>query len=105
VPWPEYSNPDFSRTLLFFHWTAVLIASTGFLYGFVTRWQLTPKFMLFGYGLMAMICVIETFWYMTGDYKYIAMIIEFAAYFLILLLLHNNHFQEIYFEMKSPSHE
>ncbi|TVQ06173.1 MAG: hypothetical protein EA359_01530, partial [Balneolaceae bacterium] len=86
-----YSNPDFPHTLLFFHWSAVLFASTGFIYGYLTRWPFTPTFMLAGYGFMG---IIETFWFMTSPYKYPTMAFEFTAYILILTLLHSKGFRE-----------
>jgi hypothetical protein len=88
VPWPPYSNPDFSRGILFFHWATVIFASSGFLYGYFSRWRFTPRFMFIGYGLMASMCVIETFGYMTSETKYVAMGLEFAAYAVILIILH-----------------
>jgi len=38
--------------------------------------------MSFAYGMMTIVCVIETFGYMTSKTKYIAMAAEFAVYIL-----------------------
>ena len=61
VPWKRFSNPDFPTYILIPHWSVVLYASIGFLYGYFTHWSKTPQFMLIGYSFMMLLCVIETF--------------------------------------------
>lgn len=46
--------------------------------------------MAIAYGLMALVCVIETFGYMTNENKYLAMGAEFTAYIIILIIILNN---------------
>jgi hypothetical protein len=93
VPWKPFTNPEFPFWLLIIHWGSVLFASVGFIYGYLTHWIKTPQVMTIGYGLMAVVCVIETFGYMTSKTKYLAMGAEFTAYILILLLLYkSSHF-------------
>lgn len=92
VPWKPYTNPDFPFWVLLLHWGVVLFASVIFIYGYLTRWSKTPQVMTFAYGLMAGVCVIETFGFMTSTTKYLAMGAEFLAYFLILLLLYKSHY-------------
>lgn len=100
VPWMAYSNDEFPRLLLFFHWSVVIFASTGFLYGYFTRWHATPDFMIIGYGLMAVICVIETFGYMTNETKYLAMGLEFTAYIIIIFILRHGDFRALHFNTR-----
>ncbi|TAL39855.1 MAG: hypothetical protein EPN93_00530 [Spirochaetes bacterium] len=90
VPWNPYSNPEFPKWLLFIHWSSVLFASIVFIYGYFTRWKKTPHLMAIAYGLMALVCVIETFGYMTNENKYLAMGAEFTAYIIILIIILNN---------------
>jgi hypothetical protein len=93
IPWKPYTNPAFPHWVLILHWGSVSIASLGFLLGYATHWTKTPLFMTMAYGLMALVCVIETFGYMTNSTKYMAMGAEFAAYIVILLLLFkSDHF-------------
>lgn len=97
VPWKPFTNPQFPFWVLIIHWGSVMFASLGFVYGYLTHWLKTPQFMVFGYGFMALVCVIETFGYMTGKTKYLAMGTEFTAYIIILFLLFKsqhfiNHF-------------
>lgn len=53
--------------------------------------------MSISYSLMAAVCVVETFGYMTSDFKYLAMTAEFAAYILILFLLYKSNYFSNYF--------
>lgn len=46
---------------------------------------------------MALVCVIETFGYMTNESKYFAMTAEFIAYISILLLLFKSNYFTEYF--------
>ncbi len=97
VPWEPYSNPEFPRWLLFFHWGAVLFTATVFLYGYFTRWSSTPHLMAIGYGMMAIVCVVETFGYMTSKTKFLAMGLEYTAYTVILFILYHPTFRSQYF--------
>jgi hypothetical protein len=54
--------------------------------------------MLIAYGLMAIVCVIETFGFMTNKTKYITMAAEYIAYIVILLLLFKNSYFINYFK-------
>ena len=53
--------------------------------------------MTIGYGLMAVVCIIETFGYMTSKTKYLAMSAEFLTYTVILLLLFRSKYFMEYF--------
>lgn len=87
VPWKHFTNPEFPFWVLLIHWSSVLFASATLLYGYFTQWSKTPQAMAVAYGFMAMVCVIETFGYMTEKTKYMAMGGEFLAYTVILLYL------------------
>lgn len=93
VPWKPFTNPAFPDWLLVIHWGSVLLAAAGFLTGYFTHWARTPQFMVFAYGMMAVVCAIETFGYMTSEYKYLAMAGEYLAYTIILIMLYKTeHF-------------
>ncbi len=98
VPWKPYSNPDFPKWLLFVHWTSVIFASSVFIYGYFSRWRLTPILMSAAYGTMALVCLIETFGYMTSRTKFLAMGLEYAAYTLILIVLFDARFASQHFD-------
>ncbi|HMQ06010.1 MAG TPA: hypothetical protein PKC30_01860 [Saprospiraceae bacterium] len=92
VPWKPLTNPAFPPWVLVIHWGSVLFASVCFIYGYLTQWVKTPQIMALAYSLMALVCIIETFGYMTSKTKYLAMGAEFAAYITILFLLFKNHY-------------
>ena len=92
VPWKPFTNPEFPNWVLLIHWGSVLFASVAFFYGYFTQWSFTPKIMTLAYGAMAIVCVIETFGYMTNQTKYVAMGAEFLAYITILLLLYKSDY-------------
>jgi len=87
VPWTPFTNNDFPEWWLPIHWGSVLIASTGFLYGYFTHWNKTPQAILFGYVMLAVVCAIETFGFLTNKTKYLFMTTEYIAYIVILFLL------------------
>jgi hypothetical protein len=87
VPWQPFTNPEFPFWVLLIHWGSVLFASGIFIYGYLARWRRTPTMMLVGYSLMALVCIIETFGFMTSLWKYHAMGAEFLTYAVILWML------------------
>ncbi|MEM9833912.1 MAG: hypothetical protein AAF944_24995 [Bacteroidota bacterium] len=97
IPWKPFANPEFPNWLLVIHWSSVLFAAIGFLSGYFTRWGKTPQLMTVAYGIMALVCVVETFSYMTSKTKYLAMGVEYVAYLLILILLFNPCFAASHF--------
>lgn len=98
VPWTPFTNQDFPSWWLPAHWGSVLITSIGFLYGYFTSWKKTPQFMLATYLMLAIVCAIETFGFLTNDTKYIFMATEYVAYILILILLFRTKYFIKYFE-------
>lgn len=97
VPWKPFTNPEFPAWVLIIHWGSVLFASVSFLYGYFAQWSKTPQIMAFAYGMMAIVCIIETFGFMTSKTKYLAMGAEFLAYTIILLMLFKSKYFIDYF--------
>ena len=97
VPWKPFTNPEFPTWVLIIHWSSVLFASVSFLYGYFSQWSKTPQIMAVAYALMALVCIIETFGYMTNKTKYLAMGTEFLTYTVILLLLFKSKYFVAYF--------
>lgn len=97
VFWKPFTNTAFPDWLLILHWSSILFASAVFIYGYSTHWRKTPMLMTAGYIFMSIVCVIETFGYMTSDTKYIAMATELLAYIIILLLLYRTTYFLKYF--------
>lgn len=97
VPWKPFTNPEFPNWPLLFHWGSVLFASVTFCFGYLTHWPKTPLFMMIAYSIMALVCAVEPFGYMTSDSKYLAMAAEYAAYIFILFLLYKSNYFINYF--------
>jgi hypothetical protein len=91
IPWKPFTNPEFPTWLLLIHWSSILFAAVVFLYGYFAQWSKTPQIMAVAYTMMAIVCVIETFGYMTSNTKYLAMGGEFLVYAVILFLLFCTH--------------
>lgn len=98
VFWEPYSNSAFPDWVLIMHWGAVFFASNGFIYGYLKRWRKTPYIMAYAYGLMALVCLVETVGFLTNSTKYIAMGVEYILYILILLMLFRSTYFVDYFD-------
>lgn len=87
VPWSRISNPAFPAWLLLMHWAAVSVGASAFLLGYRTRSPSTPAVVAVSYSFMALVCVIETFGFLEGIGRFVAMTAEFITYICIALLL------------------
>jgi hypothetical protein len=83
LPWPAVSNELLPRWLLLLHWLSVLGASLLFLLGYLLKWKRTPVLMIPAYSLMAIVCTIETIFFLTHPLRYVAMVLEYIAYVAI----------------------
>ena len=92
VPWERVSNPDFPRWVLLLHWTAIVTGGATFILSFALQWSKIPQAMTVAYGFMAVVCAIETFGYMTSEFKYLAMAAEYITYTGILAVLYRASF-------------
>lgn len=97
VPWKPFANPEFPTWLLVIHWGSILFASICFLYGYFDQWNRTPHAMALAYGVMALVCAVETFGFMTSGTKYLTMAAEYLAYGAILLVLFKTNYFIDYF--------
>lgn len=86
-PWPRVSNELFPREILFLQWLLTLAAGSVFITGYASGWRHTPTAMLGIYSSMATLCAVETFGYMIGELRFVAMLLEYVAYAGILVFL------------------
>lgn len=105
VPWTPYTNPDFPGWLLPIHWGSVWMTSTGFLYGYFSKWSKTPEFMFGAYVMLSVICIVETFGFMTSQTKFIAMVAELVTYTVIVLILFKHKYFIAYFGGESTGNQ
>ena len=87
TPWQRVSNPRFPQEVLFLQWSLTLAAGLVFLGGYALRWPHTPGVMVGIYAAMAAVCAVETFRYLEGNARFVAMGLEYAAYVGIGLFL------------------
>jgi hypothetical protein len=87
VPWPRVSNELFPRHVLLAQWVLILAAAVVFLGGYAVRWRHTPVALAAVYAAMAAVCALQTFNYMTNDFRFAAMALEYTAYIGILIFL------------------
>jgi hypothetical protein len=88
TPWPRITNPLFPRGVLLLQWGLSLAAAVLFVGGYARRWSRTPTAMAVVYAAMALVCAVETFSYMHGTSRFVAMTAEYVAYAGILIFLH-----------------
>jgi hypothetical protein len=92
VPWPQVSNPLFTRSMLLLQWALIGLCSVTYLVGYATRWRHTPGAMRVVYSAMALVCAYQTFFVLTHDSRFLEMAIEYAEYVVIsLFLFHSRH--------------
>jgi hypothetical protein len=94
VPWRRIANPLFSPAVLLAQWLLVLGTAAIFVGGYARRWRYTPLAVGVGYGLMASLCVYQTFFILIHEMRFVPLGAEFAAYVSILALLHRSPARE-----------
>lgn len=87
VPWPRLSNELFPRDILFMQWALTLAAAAIFIGGYALGWQHTPRAMACVSAAMAALCAVQTFGYLKGNLRFLAMGLEYLAYAVILAFL------------------
>lgn len=87
VPWPRVSNSSFPRDILFMQWSLILVAAVLFIGGYSLNWRYLPVGMACIYAAMAALCAVQTFNYMEGTTRFVAMGVEYLAYAGILMFL------------------
>lgn len=92
APWPHITNPLFPRGILLLQWGLSLAAAVLFLGGSALRWSQTPTALAVAYAAMALLCAVETFNYMHGTSRFVAMAAEYIAYASILVFLHRSEY-------------
>jgi hypothetical protein len=79
VPWPPVANPRFPREVLFLQWSLTLAAGVVFLGGYFSAWFRTPSAMVGIYLAMAAVCAVETFGYLEGSFRFVAMGVAYVG--------------------------
>jgi hypothetical protein len=86
--WAAVANPELPGGVLVVHWLAMLGAGSVFVIGYLVRWPATPAAMVVAYAVLATVCAVETFGYLTGEFRFLNMAAEYTAYGVLIVLLH-----------------
>jgi hypothetical protein len=86
-PWPALSNPLLPPAVLLVHWSLMLLAALTFLGGYLARWHRTPMATATAYAALALLCAVETVWFLREPRWYASMAVEYATYAAILMML------------------
>ena len=87
TPLVPLQNPTFLRGTQFIHWLLISTSGAIYLIGYFVRWKHTPFAMVVIYAMLATLCAVETFDFMTNPGRYGSFISECIAYVGISLYL------------------
>lgn len=80
-------NPTFPPGTQFLHWVLITAFGAVFLIGYATRWHLTPFAVVVLFAMLATMCFIQTFDFMTNSYRFAAFALECVLYLAIATYL------------------
>ena len=87
TPLVQLQNPTFPRSTQFIHWLLIFSSGGIYLIGYFTRWKHTPFTMAVIYAMLATLCAVETFDFMTNPGRYGSFIRECIGYVGISIYL------------------
>ena len=76
-------NPSFPSGTQFLHWLIITFSGGVFLVGYVTKWRFTPIAMIVLFSMLATMCFIQTFDFMTNESRYFDLARE-CFYYLVM---------------------
>ncbi len=80
-------NPEFPSGTQFLHWLLITAAGVTFLAGYFLRWKLLPFAMLVIYAMLATLCAVQTFDFITEGWGVGDFAREVAWYIIITTYL------------------
>lgn len=90
APLMPLQNANFPAGTQLIHWILILGSGGVYLAGYATRWRHTPFAMAIVFAMLATLCAIETFDFMTRPDRYSAFTREVIYYVLIAAYLHRS---------------
>ncbi|MEM9328031.1 MAG: hypothetical protein AAGA85_20360 [Bacteroidota bacterium] len=94
-------NPNFPSGTQFMHWLTITASGLIYLLGFITRWRYTPYAMIVSYAMLGTLCTVETFDFMTAEWRYRSYINEIMLYLLLSWYFLQSGFVKRYFSGRS----
>lgn len=90
-------NPTFPQGTQFIHWLLITTAGATYIVGYLSKWKYTPIAMIVLYGMLATMCFIQTFDFMTNESRYTDFARECFYYIVIsIYLVKSKRMQERY---------
>lgn len=80
-------NPTFPKGTQFIHWFIITSSGGVYLMGYFTKWKYTPLAMIVIYAMLATMCFIQTFDFMTNASRYTDFVRECIFYVVISVYL------------------
>ena len=94
-------NPTFPGGTQLIHWFLITVSGAVFLLGYFTKWRYTPFAMVVIYAMLATLCAVETFDFMTNPSRYVDFIVEVISYILISIYLFRSQRMRLHFGFKN----
>lgn len=90
-------NPTFPAGTQFVHWTLITACGAIYLYGYFYKWKFTPYAMTTIFAMLATMCTIQTFDFMTEEWRYQSYVNEIIMYILISYYLFRSKLMRLHF--------
>ena len=83
APLMKLQNPTFPLGTQFIHWFLITLSGSVYLLGYFLKWKYTPLAMIVIYAMLATMCFIQTFDFMTNPSRYTDFVRECIYYVII----------------------
>mgnify|MGYP003565801402 CR=1 FL=1 len=83
APLMPLQNPTFPPGTQFIHWFLITLSGSVYLLGYFFKWKYTPLAMIVIYAMLATMCFIQTFDFMTNPSRYTDFVRECIFYVII----------------------
>ena len=80
-------NVSFPKGTQFIHWVLITLSGACYLLGYFFRWKYTPLAMIVLFAMLATMCFIQTFDFMTNPSRYADLVRESTYYLVISVYL------------------
>ena len=87
APLMKLQNPTFPKGTQFLHWVLITLTGSVYIVGYFSKWKYTPLAMIVIYAMLATMCFIQTFDFMTNPSRYADFVRECIYYVIISVYL------------------
>ncbi len=95
APLMNLQNVNFPKGTQFIHWLLITSSGATLLFGYLLRWKHTPFVMVVLFAMLATMCAIQTFDFMTEPWRYRSFVNEVIMYIVMsVFLLKSSYIKE-----------